>query len=91
MNKVLAISFIFTVALASGKVLAAGETTSYPASNVAAVTAATASSKLWVDKNGDGIIQRDEAVPGSQIEKRFATRDANKDGQLTQDEYFAPK
>lgn len=91
MNKVLAISFVFTLALASGKVLAADETMSYPASNVAAVTAAKPSSKLWVDKNGDGIIQRDEVVPGSQIENRFATRDANKDGQLTQDEYVAPK
>lgn len=46
--------------------------------------------KLWTDKNGDGIIQRDEVTPGSQLEKRFDTRDKNHDGQLTSDEYYLP-
>ncbi|NKF23439.1 hypothetical protein [Solimonas marina] len=44
----------------------------------------------WVDKNHDGIIQKDEVTPGSQLARRFDTRDTNHDGQLTSDEYYMP-
>lgn len=69
-----------------------GHTLNTPGSGSVGAPEATApTSQLWVDKNGDGIIQRDEVAPGSQLEKRFATRDKNHDGQLTQDEYYLPK
>lgn len=42
------------------------------------------------DKNGDGCIEKSEVNPGSQMEKRFSTRDTNGDGKLCKDEYFAP-
>lgn len=45
-------------------------------------------SKIWTDSNGDKTIQKEELAPDSQLYKRFATRDANKDGTLTRDEYF---
>ena len=45
-------------------------------------------SAMWVDKNGDGLIQKDEVIPGTQLAKRFDTRDANHDGTLSRDEYF---
>ncbi len=44
----------------------------------------------YVDKNGDGCIDHTETKPGSQLEKRFATRDKNKDGKLCDDEYIQP-
>lgn len=43
-----------------------------------------------VDKNGDGAIDRSEATAGSQLAARFNTRDTNRDGRLTRDEYFLP-
>jgi hypothetical protein len=43
---------------------------------------------MWTDTNGDGLMQKSEVKPGSQMEKRFSTRDANKDGTLTRDEYY---
>ena len=43
-----------------------------------------------VDKNGDGCIDKTEVTPGGQLEKRFATRDANGDGKLCKDEYYTP-
>ncbi len=43
-----------------------------------------------VDKDGDGCISKDEVTPGGQLEKRFPTRDANKDGKLCKDEYYTP-
>ena len=43
-----------------------------------------------VDKDGDGCLSKSEVTPGGQLEKRFATRDANGDGKLCKDEYFAP-
>lgn len=42
------------------------------------------------DKNGDGCIDRSEVTPGSQLEKRFDTRDTNGDGKLCRDEYYRP-
>lgn len=45
-------------------------------------------SKIWTDTNGDKTIQKEELAPDSQLYKRFATRDANRDGTLTRDEYF---
>lgn len=43
-----------------------------------------------VDKDGDGCLDKAEVTPGGQLDKRFATRDANGDGKLCKDEYFAP-
>ena len=40
------------------------------------------------DKNGDGFLEASELEPGSQLAKRLATRDANRDGKLSRDEYF---
>lgn len=42
----------------------------------------------YTDTNGDGALDRSELKPGSQLERRFATRDKNGDGKLTCDEYF---
>ena len=42
------------------------------------------------DKDGDGCLSKSEVTPGGQLEKRFATRDANGDGKLCKDEYFTP-
>lgn len=47
-------------------------------------------SQMWADANGDGIVQKSEVKPGSQLEKRFATRDKNGDGVLGKDEYYLP-
>lgn len=82
---------IAAVLLAAAGAASAADASSYGASASATTTASASTDKRWVDKNGDGIIQRDEVTPGSQIEKRFKTRDANNDGQLTPDEYFPPK
>jgi hypothetical protein len=63
-----------------------------PGSNIlGAPPVGAPSSAMWTDKNGDGAVDRDEVAPGSQLEKRFATRDHNKDGKLTPDEYYVPK
>ena len=43
-----------------------------------------------VDKDGDGCLSKSEVTPGGQLDKRFATRDANGDGKLCKDEYFFP-
>lgn len=43
-----------------------------------------------VDKDGDGCLDKTEVTPGGQLDKRFSTRDANGDGKLCKDEYFAP-
>lgn len=43
-----------------------------------------------VDKDGDGCLDKAEVTPGGQLDKRFATRDANGDGKLCKDEYFTP-
>lgn len=43
------------------------------------------------DENGDGLIQRSEIKPGSQLDRRFETRDKNRDGVLSPDEYYLPK
>lgn len=40
------------------------------------------------DKNGDGFLDMSELEPNSQLAKRLATRDANRDGKLSRDEYF---
>ncbi|HSW12584.1 MAG TPA: hypothetical protein VLI06_07060 [Solimonas sp.] len=40
------------------------------------------------DRNGDGFLEPSELEPGSQLSKRFATRDANRDGKLSRQEYY---
>ena len=46
---------------------------------------------IWTDSNGDGMVQKAEVKPDSQLYKRFATRDKNGDGVLSGDEYYLPK
>tara|TARA_R110000850_G_scaffold154656_12_gene278516 strand:+ start:4527 stop:4763 length:237 start_codon:yes stop_codon:yes gene_type:complete len=43
-----------------------------------------------VDKDEDGCLSKSEVTPGGQLDKRFATRDANGDGKLCKDEYYFP-
>lgn len=43
-----------------------------------------------IDKDGDGCLDKTEVTPGGQLDKRFATRDANGDGKLCKDEYYTP-
>lgn len=77
-----AVVFLVSAALSNGA--------SAQGMDVPGATAAS-NSKIkdaWVDKNGDGLIQKDELAPGSQLAKRFETRDANHDGTLTRDEYY---
>ena len=42
-----------------------------------------------MDKNGDGVISRDEAAARPRMAKKFDTLDANKDGALSKDEMKA--
>ena len=46
---------------------------------------------LATDRNGDGMISRDEVTPGTNLANRFDDRDQNGDGMLTQDEYYLPQ
>ena len=83
-------------AVLTGAVLALGSNVALaqpPAGAAVGQTPVPGSAKAgrWDDKNNDGIIQKDEVTPGSQLEKRFATRDKNGDGQLSPDEYYVPK
>jgi hypothetical protein len=70
--------------------LASGSAAAADSYSTAAATAASnpVISKIWVDKNADGMIQKEELASDSQLYKRFATRDTNNDGTLTKDEYF---
>ncbi len=43
-----------------------------------------------VDEDKDGCLSKSEVTPGGQLDKRFATRDANGDGKLCKDEYYFP-
>lgn len=43
-----------------------------------------------LDKDGDGLVCKNELSPGSQLYSRFATRDSNGDGCLSKDEYWMP-
>lgn len=45
---------------------------------------------VWVDRNHDNIIQRDEVNPNSNLARRFDARDRNHDGVLTMNEYWMP-
>ena len=45
---------------------------------------------IWTDSNGDGLVQKSEVKPDSQLAKRFATRDKNGDGVLSSAEYYLP-
>lgn len=80
---------IWSALLAAGLCFAAHAQTS-GTMEVPGATAASNSilKKEWTDKNGDGLIQKDELAPGAQLSKRFDTRDANHDGTLTRDEYY---
>jgi len=69
---------------------AIAQTAPAPSTGVPGASAATNPkiSAAWTDKNGDGLIQKDELAPNSQLYKRFDTRDTNHDGTLTRDEYY---
>lgn len=79
--------FLIAVAmtLAAGAVVAQDSETTYAGADDKTRVKVPA-----VDKNGDGCIDKTEVTPGSQLEKRFATRDANGDGKLCKDEYYTP-
>lgn len=59
-------------------------------SSVGAPMGSDSTDNMFKDSNGDGVIQREEVTPGSQLAKRFDRRDVNHDGQLTRDEYYLP-
>lgn len=59
-------------------------------SSVGAPMGSESTADMFKDSNGDGVIQRDEVTPGSQLARRFDRRDTNHDGQLTRDEYYLP-
>jgi len=40
------------------------------------------------DRNGDGYVELSELAPDSQLAKRFATRDHDRDGKLSREEYY---
>jgi len=42
-----------------------------------------------LDKNGDGVITRDEVAGRARLEQRFDELDADKNGQLTKEEMMA--
>ncbi len=73
------------MALAAGSVMAQDSETTYAGPEDKSRVKVPA-----VDKNGDGCIDKTEVTPGGQLEKRFATRDANGDGKLCKDEYYTP-
>lgn len=73
------------MALAAGSVMAQDSETTYAGPEDKSRVKVPA-----VDKNGDGCIDKTEMTPGGQLEKRFATRDANGDGKLCKDEYYTP-
>lgn len=73
------------MALAAGSVMAQDSETTYAGPDDKSRVKVPA-----VDKNGDGCIDKTEVTPGGQLEKRFATRDANGDGKLCKDEYYTP-
>jgi len=58
------------------------------AKTVGAPASSATLAEMWTDKNGDGVIDHSEVVPGSQIDQRFPTRDKNRDERLTTDEYY---
>ena len=69
-----------------------GSSLDAPGSNTVGAPAVGEPTKaMWTDTNGDGLVQKSEVKPDSQIYKRFATRDKNDDGVLGPDEYYLPK
>jgi hypothetical protein len=54
------------------------------------VQQSTPAKDLATDRNGDGLISRDEVTPNTNLARRFDERDANKDGVLSSDEYYMP-
>ncbi|WP_028079207.1 hypothetical protein [Solimonas soli] len=92
LKSLFAVATLACAGVASAATPLPGHSTDAPGSGAVGSPDTTApAGALWTDKNGDGIIQRDEVTPGSQLDKRFNARDKNHDGQLTQDEYYPPK
>lgn len=87
-----AVAALFACHLASAGVgTLPGASLDAPGSATVGAPAVGESTKaMWTDSNGDGLVQKSEARPGSQLDKRFATRDKNGDGVLGKDEYYLP-
>lgn len=85
MKMKLTVPALFGLALALGSGVAAAQL-----ADPYGVVDITKVSVPGVDKDGDGCLDKTEVTPGSQLDKRFATRDTNGDGKLCKDEYFAP-
>jgi hypothetical protein len=79
----LILSLASGAALAGNSLSKGGVGSSYPPGSPLAVN-----NTDYEDKNGDGCLEAGEIKPGSQLEKRLKTRDANHDGKLCKDEYF---
>lgn len=60
-----------------------------PTLSVGPMTAHAGHGFAAMDKNGDGVINRDEAAARPRMAKKFDTLDANKDGALSKDEMKA--
>ncbi len=88
-TKVLTVALLVSSAAYAGTGTLPGHGLDAPGSgSVGAPPGTSSTSSQWTDTNGDGLMQLSEVTPGSQMAKRFATRDANRDGTLTRDEYF---
>lgn len=91
MNKTMIVAL--ALATLSGGALAQANSYSTQATGAGAFapnSPLTVNNTNYKDANGDGALTPDELPPGSQLAKRFSTRDTNKDGRLTRDEYYFP-
>jgi hypothetical protein len=87
-----AAAFVLSTAASAGVGTLPGATLDAPGSSTVGAPAVGAPLKdIWTDSNGDGLVQKSEVKPDSQLAKRFATRDKNGDGVLSSDEYYLPK
>ncbi|AXQ30875.1 hypothetical protein D0B54_20275 [Solimonas sp. K1W22B-7] len=87
-----AAAFLFSTAPFAGVGTLPGSSLDAPGSSTVGAPAVGEPTKaMWTDTNGDGLVQKSEVKPDSQIYKRFATRDHNGDGVLSPDEYYVPK
>ncbi|MDM4770272.1 hypothetical protein [Solimonas sp. SE-A11] len=86
-----AAAFLFSGSLIAGVGTLPGASLDAPGSASVGAPAVGAPLKdIWTDSNGDGLVQKSEVKPGSQLDKRFSRRDTNGDGVLSKDEYYLP-
>ncbi|HSW12036.1 MAG TPA: hypothetical protein VLI06_04305 [Solimonas sp.] len=82
--------FVCTLSLAGVGTLPGASLDAPGSATVGAPAVGEPTKDMWTDANGDGLVQKSEVKPGSQIDKRFAIRDKNGDGILGKDEYYLP-